>query len=364
MGVAQLVAVTQLMGVTRRLLRAVLWALMLALCTTTISLHADEARPVYVEIDQVNAGEFLLKWKIPPVMPQGQEPAIELRHGDCALTNGALAGRPAGLVGRKLYRCGAGSGSGSRANSDDYQVELIYPYSNPALTSLIVFKPLSGDPIQVFSGPEETTVTLSLVTSASAVAKQYTVAGIEHILAGTDHLLFVLCLMMIAGSFKRLVLTVTGFTVAHSFTLSLATLDIFRLPTELVEILIALSILLLAVEIVKHRAAGGAAPSFTWRYPVSASVVFGLLHGFGFAVVLQELGLPSSMKVPALFFFNVGVELGQLMFIAMVSIGVWFVTRKLVVASHRQNQLAQLAVYSIGVCSAYWLFERGAMLFI
>jgi len=346
------------MGVAGYLLRAGLWCLTLALYTMAINVHADEARPVYVEIEQINAGEFLLKWKIPPVMPQGQEPAIELRHGDCALTNGALAGRPAGLVGRKLYRCGADS------ESDDYKVELIYPYSNPALTSLIVFKPLSGDPIQVFSGPEQTTVTLSLVTSASAVAKQYTVAGVEHILIGTDHLLFVLCLMMIAGSFKRLVLTVTGFTLAHSFTLSLATLDIFRLPTELVEILIALSILLLAVEIVKHRAAGGAAPSFTWRYPVSASVVFGLLHGFGFAVVLQELGLPSSMKVPALFFFNVGVELGQLLFIAMVSIGVLFVTRKLVVASHRQNQLAQIAVYSIGVCSAYWFFERGAFLFI
>ena len=362
MGVTQLTGVAQLMGVAQHLLRAGLWSLTLALCATISTVYADEARPVYVEIDQINAGEFLLKWKIPPVMPQGQEPAIELRHGDCALTNGALAGRPAGLVGRKLYRCGADSDS--RSNSDDYKVELIYPYSNPALTSLIVFKPLSGDPIQVFSGPEQTTVTLSLVTSASAVAKQYTVAGIEHILAGTDHLLFVLCLMMIAGSFKRLVLTVTGFTVAHSFTLSLATLDIFRLPTELVEILIALSILLLAVEIVKHRAAGGAAPSFTWRYPVSASVVFGLLHGFGFAVVLQELGLPSSMKLPALFFFNVGVELGQLMFIAMVSIGVLFVTRKLVVANHRQNQLAQIAVYSIGVCSAYWLFERGALLFI
>lgn len=339
-----------------------LWSLLFtSLClllalTMTAAVHADEARPVYVEVAQVSTTEYLLKWKIPPVMPQGQEPAIELRHSNCSLSNGALAGRPAGLVGRKLYRCDDNAEA-------DYQVELIYPNSNPALTSLIVFKPLSGDPVQVFSGPEDTLVTLARVTSATAVAQQYTVAGIEHILIGTDHLLFVLCLMMIAGSFKRLVLTVTGFTVAHSITLSLATLDIFRLPTELVELLIALSILLLAVEIVKHRQ-GGAKESFTWRYPVSVSVVFGLLHGFGFAVVLQELGLPSSMKVQALLFFNIGVELGQLAFIMMVSIAVLFVTRKIVVVASQQDRLAQVAIYSIGVSSAYWLFERSALLFI
>jgi hydrogenase/urease accessory protein HupE len=317
--------------------------------------QADEARPVYVEVTQMSDSEYLLKWKIPPVMSQGQEPAIELRQSNCRLNNGALAGKPAGLVGRKLYRCDSNTEA-------DYQIELIYPNSNPALTSLIVFKPLSGDPVQVFSGPEETLVTLSLVTSPSAVAKQYTVAGIEHILIGTDHLLFVLCLMMIAGGFKRLVLTVTGFTVAHSITLSLATLDIFRLPAELVELLIALSILLLAVEIVKHRA-GGAKDSFTWRYPVSVSAVFGLLHGFGFAVVLQELGLPSAMKVQALLFFNIGVELGQLLFILIVSMVVLIVRRWAVTQVSYQDRLTQGVIYTVGVCSAYWLFERSALLF-
>ena len=317
--------------------------------------QADEARPVYVEVTQMSDSEYLLKWKIPPVMSQGQEPAIELRQSNCRLNNGALAGKPAGLVGRKLYRCDSNTEA-------DYQIELIYPNSNPALTSLIVFKPLSGDPVQVFSGPEETLVTLSLVTSPSAVAKQYTVAGIEHILIGTDHLLFVLCLMMIAGGFKRLVLTVTGFTVAHSITLSLATLDIFRLPAELVELLIALSILLLAVEIVKHRA-GGAKDSFTWRYPVSVSAVFGLLHGFGFAVVLQELGLPSAMKVQALLFFNIGVELGQLLFILIVSMVVLIVRRWVVTQVSYQDRLTQGVIYTVGVCSAYWLFERSALLF-
>jgi len=329
-----------------------LFSLLTALALS-VAVFADEARPVYVEVAQQADTEYLLKWKIPPIMPAGQEPAIELRHASCGLSDGSVGGRPAGLVGKKRYSC-------SQPNPS-FSIELIYPRSNPALTSLIVYKPLNSDPLQLFSGPEKTLLELPLASSASAVAGQYTVAGIEHILIGTDHLLFVLCLMMIAGTFKRLVLTVTGFTLAHSITLSLATLDIFRLPTELVELLIALSILLLAVEIIKHRSEGR--QSFTWRYPVSVSAVFGLLHGFGFAVVLQELGLPASMKVQALLFFNIGVELGQLAFIAVVLGLVLFATRQIAVIDNHQARLADIAVYAIGVCSAYWLLERSAVIF-
>jgi hydrogenase/urease accessory protein HupE len=302
-----------------------------------------------------NTSQFLVKWKVPPVMPAGQEPYIRLQHPDCRVVDGANA---AGLIGRRLYQCDI------RDPDATFALQLDYPRSNPALTSLIVFKPFDAEPIQVFSGPEKTTVSIPVSTSANTVAKQYTVAGIEHILIGTDHLLFVLCLMIIAGSFKRLLLTVTGFTIAHSITLTLATLDIFRLPTELVELLIALSIVLLAVEIVKHkRAEEGVAPSFPWRYPVTASSAFGLLHGFGFAVVLQELGLPAAMKVHALLFFNIGVELGQLMFIAAILALVSVLVRTIGAVARHQAVLVEAVVYAVGVTSAYWLFERFAVLF-
>ncbi len=334
-----------------RFIIAVLTLLTVSIAAT--SAFADEARPVYVEVAQQTETEYLLKWKIPPVMPAGQEPAVELRHNSCGLSDGSIAGRPAGLVGKKRYSC-------SQSNPV-FSIELIYPRSNPALTSLVVYKSLDGDPLQVFSGPEKTLMELPLASSSAAVAKQYIVAGIEHILIGTDHLLFILCLMMIAGTFKRLVLTVTGFTLAHSITLSLATLNIFRLPTELVEFLIALSILLLAVEIIKHRR-GGSAESFTWRYPVSVSAVFGLLHGFGFAVVLQELGLPVSMKIHALLFFNIGVELGQLAFIVGVLILVLTANKISQIGKHRVR-LANITVYGIGICSAYWLLERSSAVF-
>jgi hydrogenase/urease accessory protein HupE len=321
-------------------------------------VRADEARPVYIEVVEQSNSQYLLKWKVPPVMSAGQEPRINLLHPRCALTVGKNA---VGLTGRKIYHCQWDLGE---AHNAAFKVELDYPNSNPALTSLIVFKPLSAEPIQVFSGPEETTVTLPFATSSAAVAKQYTIAGIEHILVGTDHLLFVLCLIIIAGDYRRLLLTVTGFTLAHSVTLSLATLNIFRLPTELVEWLIALSILLLAVEIIKRSRAGtGVQDSFTWRHPVSASSVFGLLHGFGFAVVLQELGLPATMKIEALLFFNIGVEVGQLLFIAAV-VGVTMLGLRAAPAlKSRTAVLTQVVVYGIGITSAYWLLERAGEVF-
>ncbi|MGB0669606.1 MAG: HupE/UreJ family protein, partial [Porticoccaceae bacterium] len=106
-----------------------------------------------------------------------------------------------------------------------------------------------------------------------------------------------------------------------------------------------------------------AVPSFTWRYPVTASSAFGLLHGFGFAVVLQELGLPAAMKVHALLFFNIGVELGQLLFIAAVLALVFVLTRTLPAVERHRAILIEAVVYIVGIISAYWLFERFAVLF-
>ncbi len=313
---------------------------------------ADEARPVYVEINQLSESEYLLKWKIPPVMPLGEEPGIKLDHESCRIEGGATGNQPAGLLGRRHYVCDQAS--------PDFSVHLNYLDSNPGLTSLVVYKSLSGEVAQVFSGPEITIIALPLDVPATEVAHQYLMAGTEHILEGYDHLLFVLCLIIIAGGLKRLLLTVTGFTLAHSITLSLATLNIFRVRTELVEILIALSILLLAVEIIRHHQ-GREQNSFTWRYPVSVSSAFGLLHGFGFAVVLQELGLPQSMKLEALLFFNIGVEIGQILFIVgIVLIGL--LARQIPAIEQKEKAITDLAVYAIGICSAYWLFDRSALL--
>ena len=311
----------------------------------------DEARPVYVEVNQISPLKYSVQWKVPPVMSAKEEPLITLSHESCVA---AANSSPRGLLGKTFYDC---------SESDiAFDITLSYPQANPALTSLVVFKPANADPIQVFSGPEIMSIPFGKSQSPIDVSVQYVVAGIEHILIGYDHLLFILCLIVIARSFKRLILTVTGFTIAHSITLSLATLNIVRVRTELVELLIALSILLLAVEIIKYYRNSNL-NSFTWRYPITASSVFGLLHGFGFAVVLQELGLPQAMKIHALLFFNVGVEIGQIIFISGVTAVGYLLFKYIPKINVHKELLVQIGVYLIGIFSAYWLIERSIVLF-
>ncbi len=187
-------------------------------------------------------------------------------------------------------------------------------------------------------------------------AGRYTVLGVEHILEGLDHLLFVLGLLLIVSTpdvrILALVKTVTAFTVAHSLTLGLATLGHVDLPSRPVEAAIALSIVFLAMEVVRgwqgHR-------SLTHRQPWLVAFGFGLLHGLGFAGALADIGLPQADIPIALLFFNVGVELGQLVFVAVVLAGRWLLVRLTWPA-----WAAYVPVYLVGITGAYWVIERVA----
>jgi hydrogenase/urease accessory protein HupE len=184
------------------------------------------------------------------------------------------------------------------------------------------------------------------------VAGDYTMLGIDHILSGYDHLTFVLALLLIVSGWRRLLLTVTSFTLAHSITLAAATLGFLWLPGPPIEATIALSILFLASELVKVNRGHA---SLTARYPWVVAFVFGLLHGFGFAGALAEVGLPHNEIPLALLMFNVGVELGQLIFVAAILI--------LIEVLHRVRKewpawVRSLPAYGIGSLAAFWFFER------
>jgi hypothetical protein len=199
--------------------------------------------------------------------------------------------------------------------------------------------------------------------TGARVAIQYLRLGIEHIIGGYDHLLFVLGLLIIAGTGKRILLTVTGFTLAHSITLSLSALGVVTIPIVPVEATIALSIVFLAHEISQPKKDG-----LTWRYPMLVSFGFGLLHGLGFASALGEIGLVQNEILLSLLFFNLGVETGQLLFIAAIMLLVLGMQKMFHV--HRTNNsgafLARRAelfiAYVIGIPAAYWLIERVAPL--
>lgn len=178
----------------------------------------------------------------------------------------------------------------------------------------------------------------------------YLTLGFEHILGGWDHLLFVLGLAVLARGWRRLLLVVTGFTIGHSISLSLGALGIVAARMAAVETLIALSLVVLAAELIRPKEA-----SWSWRYPLIMSCGFGLLHGFGFGAALTEIGLPQTTLVPALFAFNVGVELGQLAFLALLG-GLWWLLGKLRLA--RALNPSMLAAYIIGIPAAYWTIAR------
>jgi hydrogenase/urease accessory protein HupE len=188
--------------------------------------------------------------------------------------------------------------------------------------------------------------------TAWAVAWQYLELGVAHILLGFDHLLFVLALLLIVRGCRRLLVTVTAFTLAHSITLAAATLGFVDVPGPPVEATIALSIVFLASELVKvHRGQ----PSLTARAPWLVAFAFGLLHGFGFAGALADVGLPRVEIPLALLTFNLGVELGQIMFVFMALAAGWLLGR---IRGEWPTWAAQLPAYGIGTVAAFWLVER------
>jgi hydrogenase/urease accessory protein HupE len=188
----------------------------------------------------------------------------------------------------------------------------------------------------------------------SEVMGSYMSLGVEHILTGVDHLLFVLGLMLLVSTRRQLIWTVTAFTAGHSVTLSLAALGFVEVPAAPVEALIAFSILVVAVELARGSEAS---PTMMRRFPWAIAFVFGLLHGFGFAGALSEIGLPEGEIPLALFSFNLGIEAGQLVFCA-VGLALYAIARRLRLV--RPVQVRWVAAYLIGTLAAFWFFERAA----
>jgi len=325
---------------------------------------AHEGRPVFVEVrslqsESINNPNFTLRWKIPPVFTPGTEPHIGLRNPECLEVEGRQNQNVIQkLIGIRHYQCSI--------SGEKLEVNIHYPSINPALSSLIVFYNQEGAGFPIFSGPDKTSILLNQELDTLAIASQYLWGGIKHILLGWDHLLFVLCLIILAGSFSRLLITITGFTLAHTVTLVASSLNMLSVPIQFIEVLIALSIVLIAAEIVRYKRSYQHGKnqerdkhtiSLTRQYPFIAASLLGLLHGFGFASVLADLGLPENMKLTALLFFNLGIELGQIIFICgMLSLAYLLSKYKRVV--QHQERIIVSSLYFVGITASYWVVER------
>jgi hydrogenase/urease accessory protein HupE len=179
------------------------------------------------------------------------------------------------------------------------------------------------------------------------IAKAYAALGVEHILTGFDHLLFVIGLLFLVGFNRRLVFTITAFTLAHSLTLACSALGLLTLRPPPVEATIALSIMLVAAEALHSQ------NTFARRWPAVVAFLFGLIHGLGFAGALKEIGLPQKHLSIALLTFNVGVEIGQLLVVSLA-----FAIYKILARAPKLSMARAPALYGIGAVAAYWSISR------
>lgn len=328
------------------------WLLLVLILGLAGPVAADEFRPAYLQLRQVDAANYDVLWKVPAVdefttlkvslqFPAGvtEAPARQTSYADGIAVQrwrihapGGLNGKTIGFTNLSLARIDV-LVRVARADGTE-QLERVLPLA----PSFVV----SASP-----GPLE-------------VVRTYTLLGVEHILMGFDHLLFVLGLVVLVGGVKRILLTVTAFTVAHSITLALATLDVVRVPGALVEATIALSILFIAIEILQQQRGH---EGLTSRAPWLVAFSFGLLHGLGFAGALAEIGLPQNAIPLALLFFNVGVEVGQVMFI-LATLATMRLVRGLVGGRVDLRPAPTVAAYVIGGLASFWVFERVAAFWV
>ena len=319
------------------------------MCMSMKSVHADEYRPAYLELQQTSGDVYKVLWKV-PARGENQRLSLYVKFsGDIKTiipaTNSFVRGayierstisRPGGLAGARITITGL-----ERVSTD----------------VLVRIERLDGSSETTRLYAAKTSFRIIGAAQFWDVLKTYMVFGVEHILSGIDHLLFVACLIFIAGTWHRILVTISGFTVAHSITLTLAALDLVQVPVPPIEATIALSIVFLAREI-----ALGRRDTLTWRFPIAVSAGFGLLHGFGFASALSNIGLPQTEIPTALLSFNLGVEIGQIIFVACMLVIFELVSRGMRVLRYDSGRwleaIEKPVAFSVGGITVFWTIER------
>jgi hydrogenase/urease accessory protein HupE len=326
--------------------------LLLLLLALAVSLGAaapalaDDFRPAYLQIRQTEASSYDVLWKVPAlnentilkVRPSFPPSTINVTPPRGSYADGVTVQRwriqvPGGLEGKTI------AFPGLSETRIDVLARLVRADGSVQLERVLAVDPQ----FEVKASP-----------GAFEVVQTYTTLGIEHILMGFDHLCFVLALVLLVRGTRRLVWTVTAFTLAHSITLALATLGVIHVPRPPVEAVIALSIVFVAGEVIQQlRGREGLAAKQPWL----VAFAFGLLHGLGFAGALAEVGLPANSIPLALLFFNIGVEIGQLLFIAAVLATAALLSR-LAASRIEPRRAVVIPAYMIGGIASYWAIER------
>ena len=323
-------------------------AYVLALCAAQLAQDASahDARPAYLQIEEIIPGRYDVLWRTPVLSGMRLPVALRLPGAMRNVTQPAVQELSDSIVERRVVETQGGALGAARIE---------FPGLQATISDVLVrVTLLDGTRSTTLVRPSQPWVELATARGPFAVVGAYVVHGVTHILLGFDHLLFVTALILIVRSVSALLWTISAFTIAHSITLALATLGVVRVPGPPVEAAIALSIALVAAELL--RAQRGE-PSLSARRPWLVAFCFGLLHGFGFAGALTAVGLPPGDIPLALFAFNFGVELGQLVFIA-VALGAIAIARRTQLFSELEPRALRASAYAIGITAAFWFFER------
>ena len=309
---------------------------------------AHPLAPALLELTERAPGQVEVRFKISALQAPGSAPAASLPAQCRELTPAVTAVEDDAVIRRWTVDCGAAGLVGLPFGVDGLGVARIDALVRVALADGRIVRGVVRADAPTFTVPER--------QSTWAIVRDYAAIGVEHILGGLDHLLFVAGLLLLVRTRRLLIETITAFTVGHSITLTLAVLDLIRLPSAPIELAIALSVFWLAVELARDETAR---PTVVQRRPYIMSGLFGLLHGLGFASALQEVGLPSGDVPLALFAFNLGIEIGQLAFV-VVWLALAAVVRRLPIAW--PAWMGQVPLYAMGSLAAFWCFERAAAL--
>lgn len=316
--------------------------LFLILLLAPLSAPAHEIRPAYLQIIQVDEFTYEVYWKVPSM--GDAVPKIQPVFPESFTLEATKP--PNQIPGSVIYYF--------QMNADEElqgQRIFIQGLNKTLIDVLVTVAYLDGEKATLLLQADKDSGILPGKTKVSDVIQTYTVLGIEHILLGIDHLLFVLALIMITKGKWRILKTITSFTLAHSITLSLAALGIVKFPGPPVEAVIALSIVFLAMEILKNLKGEA---TLTSKKPWIVAFTFGLLHGFGFAGALSEIGLPQTEIPLALAFFNIGVELGQIIFVVVMLLLIYLLNFK----KQWPVSLKKVPAYAIGSVAAFWMIQR------
>ncbi|WP_157573264.1 HupE/UreJ family protein [Novosphingobium sp. AAP83] len=304
--------------------------------------EAHEVRPVYLDIKETAAGRYDVIWRVP--VTNGMAPPVSPRFAaGCKVSGGLPWVAGSSAVSRMVVTCAEGLAATTIT---------LDGLSHTMIDGLVRIQFASGEVATRLVRPANPAFTVPGANGPLDVIRIYAGLGTEHILAGYDHLLFVLGMVLYVKRSRAVLLSISSFTLAHSITLSMAALGVIAVPSALAEALIALSILMLAVELVRSAASPDGA---TGLRPAVLAFVFGLLHGLGFAGALAAIGLPAHEIPLSLLGFNIGVELGQIAFVIVI-LAIGRVTRAL--GPQLRQRAYRVCTYAIGSLAAFWTIER------